>query len=299
MRVWLDTDLGSDVDDALTLGYLLRHPGFEVVGISTVFGDTPLRTRITEALLEKANAPDIPVLTGLGVPLSPDRPGVMFGHEGIGILPDPEPRMRVREEPEAETRVESLAAAVEAANAEAMIAIGPLTNLGALARRGVALPPLAIMGGKLRDVMLPGMIPQISEWNWYCDPVAVQCVLAARHSQLPRVVPAEVTFRTVLAETEVERLAGGDALAQALSALCTVWLRALRERLGATQPRVALHDPLTAATLAEPGLCRYEERAIRVDEAGAASAAAGPANVEAAVDVDNDALCSHLMDTWL
>ena len=39
MRIWIDTDLGTDVDDALTLAYVLRHPGFELVGVSTVFGE--------------------------------------------------------------------------------------------------------------------------------------------------------------------------------------------------------------------------------------------------------------------
>ena len=50
-------DLGSDVDDALALAYLLRHPEVEVVGISTVFGDVALRTRCVEKLLEIAAAP--------------------------------------------------------------------------------------------------------------------------------------------------------------------------------------------------------------------------------------------------
>lgn len=299
MRVWLDTDLGSDVDDALTLGYLLRHPGFELAGVSTVFGDTALRTRIAEALLEKAAAPDMPVLTGLGVPLSEGRQGLMFGHEGVGIVANPAPVLRTREEPDAAPRVEALASALAAADADVLIAIGPLTNLGALVRLGATLPPLAIMGGKLKDVMLPGMVPHIPEWNWFCDPTAVQLVLEAGHARLPRVVPAEVTFRTALEYGDVERLAGGDALARALGVLCEEWLRALSERLGAKSPRVALHDPLTAAVLVETALCPFERRRIRVDDAGAASPDPGPPNLEAATDVDNTALRAHLMATWL
>ena len=45
MRVWIDTDVGSDVDDALTIAYVLRHPDLELAGISTVFGDVELRPR--------------------------------------------------------------------------------------------------------------------------------------------------------------------------------------------------------------------------------------------------------------
>ena len=50
-RIWIDTDIGTDVDDALTLAYVLRPPGFELVGVSTVFGDVALRSRIARALL--------------------------------------------------------------------------------------------------------------------------------------------------------------------------------------------------------------------------------------------------------
>ncbi len=39
MRIWIDTDIGTDVDDALALAHVLRHPDLELVGVSTVFGD--------------------------------------------------------------------------------------------------------------------------------------------------------------------------------------------------------------------------------------------------------------------
>ncbi|MCP4004498.1 MAG: nucleoside hydrolase [bacterium] len=299
MKIWIDTDLGSDVDDALTLAYVLRHPGFELVGVSTVFGDVDLRTRITRKLLERASVTDVPVLTGLGAPLSADRKGVMFGHEGIGLLEEPQPRMRTTEDPDADVRIRDLSRQLEAAQPDVLLAIGPLTNLGALVDAGVPLPRLAIMGGKTQDIMLEGMTPIISEWNWYCDPLAVQKVMAVAHPELPRVVPAEVTFRTSLADGDVEKLARGDALAQDLSRLCKEWLRALAERFGAKRPRVALHDPLTAATLVENGLCSFKERRIRVDDAGATTLEDGTPNAEIAVDVDNPTLRTHLMATWL
>ena len=68
MRLWIDTDIGSDVDDALTLAYALRHDEIEVVGISTVFGDVALRTEIAKTLLALEARSDVPVVTGLGAP---------------------------------------------------------------------------------------------------------------------------------------------------------------------------------------------------------------------------------------
>lgn len=45
-RVWIDTDPAcgtgatNDADDCIALLYLLAHSGFDVVGISTSFGNT-------------------------------------------------------------------------------------------------------------------------------------------------------------------------------------------------------------------------------------------------------------------
>ena len=299
MKIWIDTDVGSDVDDALTLAYALRHPGLELVGVSTVFGDVELRSEIARGVLAAGDANDVPVHTGLGVPLTKERIGLMFGHEGKGILPDATPRLQTREDPDGPARIAALADALEAANPDVIVAIGPLSNLAALLEAGVALPELAIMGGKLTEVMHEGMVAGISEWNWYCDPLAVQHVLDATYSALPRVVPADVTFRTRLAEGDVERLAQGDALARQISTLSAVWLDFLRDRFGREAPRVALHDPLTAAVLVEGGLCPFEEQRIRVDDAAVSEQVEGPANIRAATDVDVDKLRDHLMETWL
>ena len=70
MRIWIDTDIGSDVDDALALAYVVRHPELELAGVSTVFGDTPLRTRIASELLARTGDANAPVVTGLGLPLT-------------------------------------------------------------------------------------------------------------------------------------------------------------------------------------------------------------------------------------
>jgi inosine-uridine nucleoside N-ribohydrolase len=299
VRVWIDTDVGSDVDDALAIAYALRHPDLELVGISTVFGDVSLRSRIALALLEKAGARAIPVVTGLGAPLTPGRVGRMFGHEGLGLMEDPAPIMKTESNPDLGGCVEGLALALEAARPEALVAIGPMTNLGALAQAGHALPPLTIMGGKIEDVSLPGMIPQIPEWNWWCDPIAVDHVLRAPRTMSPRIVPGEVTFRTRLMREDQAALEQGDALARQLGVLCEHWLTAQRERLGAKKPGVLLHDPLAVSTLVDPGLAPFESDRIRIDEEGVTHQEPDGARVEVAKDVDNDALRSHLLGTWL
>lgn len=297
MRVWIDTDIGSDVDDALALGYALRHPEIEVVLVTTVFGDVELRSRIARALLERGDAPEVPVVTGLGTPLTPGRQGRMFGHEGIGLFAAPSPQMVTEADDDPAARVEQMALALEQTKPDAVLAIGPMTNLGALVEAGVALPPLTVMGGKTQDVLYPGMIPQIPEWNWYCDPLAVKRVLGANGKPI-HVVPAEVTFPTHLVREDLERLAEGDALARALAMLSEHWLEALVNRLGSKAPAVALHDPLAAATLVAP-LCEFQTRHVEIDDRGGTTHVPQGARIEVAEPCDNDALRRHLLSIWL
>ena len=37
-KILLDTDIGTEVDDAITLAYLLANPDAEIMGITTVTG---------------------------------------------------------------------------------------------------------------------------------------------------------------------------------------------------------------------------------------------------------------------
>lgn len=299
MRVWIDTDVGSDVDDALAIAYALRHPELELVGISTVFGDVPLRSRIATQLLALADASEVPVVTGLGAPLSPGRKGRMFGHEGLGIVDDPRPNLITTVDEDAAQRIDELARALSTSRPDALVAIGPATNLGALARAGHPLPPLTSMGGKLEDVTLPGMIEQIPEWNWWCDPLAIADALQAPQPAPPRIVPAEVTFQTRLEPEDLSRLARADRLAACLAMLCEHWLEAQRDRLGAKRPTVRLHDPLAVATLTEPGLAPLSPRRIRVDPEGHTHRDPAGTEVEVATRIDNDALRAHLLEIWL
>jgi inosine-uridine nucleoside N-ribohydrolase len=223
----------------------------------------------------------------------------MLGHEGIGLLDDPAPRRRTEEDENAEERIDAIASAMTVARPDYLVAIGPMTNVGALAAAGAALPPLAIMGGKIEDVPLAGTIPGIEEWNWFCDPIAVQHALVAPHARPPRVVPAEVTWRTELAEGDVERLSRGSAFARSLGVLCDAWLTAQRDRLGVKKPRVALHDPLTLATLVEPGLCPFEYTRIRIDDRGCTTREPDGEEVEVAIDVEPAAVRANLMDVLL
>jgi inosine-uridine nucleoside N-ribohydrolase len=52
VRLWIDTDVGTDPDDAVALLCAARHPDVDLVGVSTVDGDTEWRAAIARTLVD-------------------------------------------------------------------------------------------------------------------------------------------------------------------------------------------------------------------------------------------------------
>ena len=64
IKVILDTDIGTDIDDALALAYLLNQPRCELVGITTLTGQAEIRAQMVSAMLHAAKRTDIPIHIG-------------------------------------------------------------------------------------------------------------------------------------------------------------------------------------------------------------------------------------------
>lgn len=216
LRLWVDTDVGDDPDDAIALLGAAGHPTIDLVGVSTVDGDHDRRVRVARALV------DAPVHRG-------DEPG--------------------------------LADTLRAAAPDAVLAIGPLTNVAAFLATG-PIPPVTLMGGALAPVRHWGRTMEV-EHNFGRDPRAAATVLAAVN---PVVVPLDVTVSTCLDPDTLGRLV--DA-APALREPTARWL-ALQRDLGVPveERSVCLHDPLALVALVEPSVVRVEARTVRVERDG-------------------------------
>ena len=59
IKILLDTDIGSDIDDSICLAYLLAQPNCELLGITTVTGEAKNRAMMASALCKVAGK-DIP-----------------------------------------------------------------------------------------------------------------------------------------------------------------------------------------------------------------------------------------------
>src|SRR3954469_19769011 len=63
-KIIIDTDIGDDVDDAFALALAVQSPELEILGVTTTFGDTETRAKITDRFLGEIGRPEIPVLSG-------------------------------------------------------------------------------------------------------------------------------------------------------------------------------------------------------------------------------------------
>jgi len=248
----LDTDIGSDVDDALALGVALASPELRLVGVTCVARIARRRAATAARLLGLAGRTDVPVFVGEDEAVLRKERFVWREIEDRG-LPDG-PDAAVAAEPAADAIVRL---ARELPGLE-LVAIGPLTNLA----RALALDPelpkrvagLTVMGGHVREVRIgrlrcePGI-----DYNLCSDPEATVSVLGAGFAT--RLVTADVTLQTWLTRADLARLVR----------VWTPWQLKIFSGLGGDldPENVAfLHDPLTIQALVDPAPLRFERLRI-------------------------------------
>ena len=69
MKIHLDTDLGGDIDDLCALAMLLKWPGVELIGVTTVAEHQGKRAGYTHYALALAGQDQVPVAAGADVSL--------------------------------------------------------------------------------------------------------------------------------------------------------------------------------------------------------------------------------------
>ncbi len=205
MKLIIDTDPG--IDDAMAIAYAAAAPEIELVGLTTVFGNTHVHqsSRNARYLVDKLGL-NIPVAEGAPFARGEDRHAPsehVHGPEGFGDFTDI-PHIG---ENHALTGAEFLVEMARAHRGELVVcAVGPLTNIA----DAIKLDPdfadnvakLVIMGGA---VYCPGNITEHAEANIYHDAKAADEVFAA---SLPTVlVGLDVTLKTLYETADFEGLA--------------------------------------------------------------------------------------------
>ena len=263
-RIILDTDPG--VDDAMAIFLALRSPELKVEAITAVSGNVPLEMTLPNALrlVEIAGRTDVPVAGGASVPLVRRfiTAKYVHGNNGLGGLEFPAPKLKAV----AETAVELISRLVRGNPGQiTIVAVGPLTNIATVLRADPdiarMIPEIVIMGGSLSG----GNITPAAEFNLYVDPEAARIVFDAG---IPlTMVGLDVTEKVLLREEHIRALERGqDPVSQAAGKIMRATLNRAHQGIDATV--IAMHDPLTVASLIDPKLLKLVDYYVEVETEG-------------------------------
>jgi purine nucleosidase len=284
-KVIIDTDIGDDVDDVFALGLVLSSPELKIVGVTSAWGDTALRSRMIDRLLCETGREDIPSLQGIartraGAGAFSQRPWAMAGiehphHDAVAFLLD-----QIKQNPGEIT----------------LLAIGPLTNIGAAVDRDPEtfrkLKRVVMMGGSVYRGYDDGLgliapAPPSAEYNIAMDPAAAQKLF---HSGVPIYMMPLDSTQLKFDETKRSLLASiSTPLTDSLQILTAEWTRTSH------QPTPTMFDVVAAAYLVDPKTCPTTPLHIDVDDAGFTRVKPGPANAQVCLQPQEEAFFKLLV----
>jgi len=277
VSVILDTDIGTDIDDAYALAAIVHRPELKLLGVTTVSGDTVARARLTAKLLATAGP------RWASVPVYAGQPGGAQYMKQVDWANGYAARNL-----HDSGAVEFLRREIGTHPGEiSLIAVGELTNVAALlaAEPGIAkkIRAIALMGGSLYRGYAPGSKPE-PEWNIKSNAAAARAVFTSGVPLL--VAPLDSTADLRLTpEMRVRLFSRGTPLTDALASLNSIWRHTNTWK--AENP--TLFDVL-AVELVVPRH-PYELTALRIDvgDDGATRPIDGASNARVALAVDPDA----------
>jgi len=282
-KIILDTDIGDDVDDAFALGLALQSPEIEIVGVTTAWGDTALRARMVRRMLLEAGRAAIPVAEGIVTKSPTTFSQARWAEAG----------------PAAKERIDAVEFLLSEIRKNpgglTLVAIGPLTNVGAAIERDAAtfrkLKRVVLMGGSVRkgygDLGYEPDRGPMAEYNIKCDVAAAQKLVASGVAIF--MMPLD---STQLKLDEVKR----DVLFHKNTVL-TGELAELTAEWGHNTP--TLFDAMAVAYAIEPKLCPVTKLRIEVDEAGFTREVKGEPNASACLESDAEKFFRFAMPRWM
>ena len=276
-KILFDTDIGSDIDDAVALAYLLAQPQCQLLGITTVSGEADKRAAMADAMVRCAGK-SVPVFAGASGPIA-----------GENRQPKAQQAEALTRWPHAEFSSNALAALSfmrdtirQNPGEVTLLAVGPMTNIGLLFAADPELPALL-----KRLVLMCGEFERVSgvgrgEWNAVNDVSATTRVYEAR-PPVHRSLGLNVTNQVVMSADEVKRRFAQHALLQPVLDFAEVWFRHAQH--------ITFHDPLAAVSIFDESICQWRNMSAVVEPTGRAAGTTwatfddeGPHQVAVAVD---------------
>jgi purine nucleosidase len=276
-KVLLDTDPGSDIDDAVCIAYLLANPDCDFMGIVTTTGEGEKRARIASSLCKIVDA-DVPIYVGAEEPfLIEQRQKTAWQAAALDKWDHNTDFPRCQ-------ALQFMRDTIRANPGEiTLLGIAPFTNIGMLFTLDPELPSmleqLIVMGGRYYE--------PIGEWNAMLDPHATQMMYNSNVAPFIS-VGTDVTLQVTMHKDEVRERFEQIPLLRPVLDYAEVWF--------GHSERITFHDPLTAVSIFHPEVCTYEMGKVSVnidmdagDQLGVTlfePDANGPHRVAKTVDVD-------------
>jgi purine nucleosidase len=264
-RIIIDTDPGQD--DAVAILLALASPEIEVLGITAVAGNVPLKLTEKNArkICELAGKPETRVFAGAIRPLVRQLVTAEEVHGKTGLDgPDlPEPTMPLQIGHAVDFIIETLMS--EERGSVTICALGPLTNIAlALIREpGIAqrIKQIVLMGGGFFE---GGNTTPTAEFNIYVDPQAADVVFRCG---VPIVVmPLDVTHKALTTKKRVAAFrALGNRVGTATAEMLEFFERFDEAKYGSDGG--PLHDPCVIAYLIKPDLFGGREVNVSIEMA--------------------------------
>jgi purine nucleosidase len=264
-KIIIDTDPGQD--DAVAILLALASPELDILGLTIVAGNVPLKLTETNArkICELAGKPETKVFAGASRPLMRNLVTAEEVHGQTGLNgPDlPEPKMTLQEQHAVDFIVETLMA--EKSGTVTLCPLGPLTNIALalirepkIARR---IKQIVLMGGGFFE---GGNVTPAAEFNIYVDPHAADVVLK---SGVPIVMmPLDVTHKALTKATRVDAFRKlGTKVGIATAEMLEFFERFDEQKYGSDGG--PLHDPCVIAYLIKPDLFSGRDCNVAVETA--------------------------------
>lgn len=254
LKVIIDTDIGDDIDDAFALLFAMKL-GFDIVGITTVFGNTEQRARITKKLLKLYGNgyENVPVFAGCATPLASEKKD--FPTLLCQYTPDIDAEDYKPDSSDENDAIDFIIDSCKKYGKElTVIAIGPFTNIA----RVIEKDPDAL--GLAKEVVIMGgaFYKQYSDWNVICDVEAADVMFRNLHGI--KCLGADVTHKLVIDASDDRRIleANGNEAVKYVSDIYSKWKAASGKSSG------ILHDPLAIYYAQNNAVCECESAPVAV-----------------------------------